>query len=142
MLSEQELQAMRARDEALKGTFINMPLRSGKNLTLHAINDRHALLAHIDAQAKRIEESEAERAVLAEAIDSAGKAIAFSSADWGADKRQAWVYGIILGWDRDDDGEETAMGELAAKFGWDEANVARLRKYHKAIAALRKEGNA
>lgn len=58
--------------------------------------------------------------------------LAFSSRDWGAVKGDAWLWGIVFGWDNEDDepDEESAMPELAKQHGWDEADVARLRRLH------------
>ena len=49
--------------------------------------------------------------------------IAFDVKDWGADRRSAWIYGIILGWD-----DEECFKELKAEFGWDDTTIERLKK--------------
>lgn len=49
--------------------------------------------------------------------------IAFDVKDWGADRRSAWIYGIILGWD-----DEECFKEFKAKFGWDDTTIERLKK--------------
>lgn len=58
--------------------------------------------------------------------------ITFSSRDFGADRTDAWLYGIVVGWDNEDtdpDPEDLgAMDELAATFGWDAQTVAQLRE--------------
>ena len=80
--------------------------------------------------AHKIAETDAHDDPLRSLIDT----IAFSSADWGAARDLAWIYGIVLGWDNDegDDDPETAdaMSEIAAKFGWSDEQVARLRRLH------------
>ena len=64
-------------------------------------------------------------------------ALAFSSRDWGAERDLAWIYGIVAGWDCDEDHEHDwlcsgdAMAELAERFGWSEEQVERLRALHK-----------
>lgn len=63
-------------------------------------------------------------------FNSLRNAIAFSSADWGAARDLAWVYGIVLGWDDNDESEYGAMDELAQRFGWSDETVARLRLLH------------
>lgn len=72
----------------------------------------------------------AERAETADPFGSLRNAIAFSSADWGAARDLAWVYGIVLGWDDNDEAEYGAMEVLAARFGWSDETVARLRNLH------------
>lgn len=67
--------------------------------------------------------------------ESLKSAIVFSADDWGASRALAWVYGIVVGWD-DEDGNDDAMVELAAKFGWDATGVARLRRLHAAFEAF------
>lgn len=73
--------------------------------------------------------------LLREALVSAGNVLAFSANDWGKNSREAWLYGILLGWDDEDDPHDTSMASLAAKHGWSEADVARLRRLHAAVAA-------
>lgn len=48
--------------------------------------------------------------------------IAFDVKDWGADRRSAWIYGIILGWD-----DEECFKEFKAKFGWDDEIIKRIK---------------
>lgn len=57
-------------------------------------------------------------------------AIAFSSRDFAEDRFEAWIYGIVVGWDDEDDetGDGGAMDEVAAKVGWTTQQVATLRK--------------
>ena len=73
-------------------------------------------------------------------LTSLREALVFSSNDWGAARDFAWIYGIVVGWDGDpdDDPDEDgdAMSELAAKFGWSEAKVDRLRRLHEAFRRL------
>ncbi|HEX9228298.1 MAG TPA: hypothetical protein VF885_16975 [Arthrobacter sp.] len=49
-------------------------------------------------------------------------AMTLSSMDWGSAPDLAWIYGIAVGHDG------PAMAELAAKFGWSDEKVAKLRK--------------
>ncbi|QOT19602.1 hypothetical protein [Paenarthrobacter sp. YJN-5] len=56
-------------------------------------------------------------------------AMSFSSMDWGASKDTAWIYGIAVGWDG------PAMKDLAAKFGWSEQQVKKLRKLRRYFRA-------
>jgi len=66
-------------------------------------------------------------------LESLKSTIAFSSNDWSTNKRDAWIYGIVLGWsdyDDPDDPEESAMEELKEKLGWSEEDVSRLKFLH------------
>lgn len=86
---------------------------------------------HFDDPAAEVTRLREREAVLAEALDSAKSTMAFSSRDWGGwDKRDAWLYGIILGWD------EEAEAELAERFKWAPDDVARLRRYGQAVRTL------
>lgn len=51
--------------------------------------------------------------------------VACDSRDWSSDKRDAWIYGIVLGWC------EAAMVEIALKFNWSKEDVERLNKLYK-----------
>lgn len=58
-----------------------------------------------------------------EVIDSLHTTITTDSKDWSLNKRDAWIYGIIVGWD-------DALPEVAEKFGWGNEDINRLKKYH------------
>jgi len=73
-----------------------------------------------------------------DALESLANCIAASPDDWGADRAMSWVYGIVLGWDCEEDHEHRegcgdAMAALAARWRWDEVDVARLRALRKAV---------
>lgn len=66
-------------------------------------------------------------------LQSLATVVAFSSRDWSANHRDAWIYAIVSGWD------DEALAEVAAKHDWDAATVARLcrlRLRFEALAAL------
>jgi hypothetical protein len=63
-----------------------------------------------------------------EALESAAAAMAASPRDWSLDNRDAWAYGIIVGWSED------ALAEVAAKHRWSEAEVERLRSLRAELA--------
>lgn len=65
---------------------------------------------------------------LAEVRESLSCAIAFSARDYGLDKRDAWVYGIVLGWG-------DALPSVAQRHGWSEEDVARLERLRRAFRA-------
>lgn len=71
-----------------------------------------------------------------------------SSRDWSGYAPDAWLYGVFVGWDCEDEhevhddscGGNAVMGELAAEHGWSEETVARLRRYRAAVRAEAERG--
>lgn len=86
-----------------------------------------------DAACAQVADLEARAKAAAEAFESIDKCLAFSSRDHGLYRGDAWVYGIVCGWEH---GDSKAMDEMAARHGWDAESVARLRRLHKAGVAL------
>lgn len=80
------------------------------------------------------------RKQIAEVLDSLARTLAFSSRDWGTNPRDAWLWGVLNGWDADEPGEESAMDEMARAHGWGEATVDRLRQFHSTVLALIRYG--
>ena len=62
--------------------------------------------------------------------------LTFTSKDMAADRLDAWLYGIIIGWDDEDGDGLDAMSELAKRFGWSEVAVTRLRAQREAWKRL------
>lgn len=62
--------------------------------------------------------------------DSLRNCIAFSAKDWSLEKRDAWVFGIVLGWGG-------ALPVIAKKHGWSEREMVRLRRLHDAFQRLK-----
>ena len=79
--------------------------------------------------------------VTTNAFESIECAIAFDVRDWGADRRSAWIYAIVFGWDYED-----SWAEMADRFGWDDEDQQRAKKMHeqweRAKAATQKESAA
>lgn len=81
------------------------------------------------------------RSPLHEAVESAGRCMSAHPRDWGTDGRDAWLYGLICGWDCDNDQHDhdeectSAMTEVAERFGWSAKEVARLRRLRRAMLA-------
>ena len=74
-------------------------------------------------------------------FESLKTVIATDVKDWSTDKRNAWIYGIVLGWSDFDDPEspeESAMEELREQFGWTDADVARLKWLHQEFERINK----
>jgi hypothetical protein len=66
-----------------------------------------------------------------EALQSAGSCMATHPRDWGADRRDAWLWGLIIGWD------DAAMAELVERYGWPQSEVERLKRLHAALQRQR-----
>lgn len=57
-------------------------------------------------------------------LESIATAIAFSPRDWSSHHRDAWIYGIVWGWDKE------SLEELKNKHKWRDGTVARLKFLH------------
>lgn len=68
---------------------------------------------------------------IADALESIYTTVVFDSRDWSQTKRDAWLYGVVVGWDG------PAMREVAGRFGWPPEDVSRLRALHRAFQATR-----
>jgi hypothetical protein len=63
------------------------------------------------------------------AFSSIHDAIAFSSRDWAEHHRDAWIYGIICGWD------DASYRELKAKHRWTDDTVSRNKRLHQYLSS-------
>lgn len=72
---------------------------------------------------------------LQEAIDSLGSTMAFDPRDWSKDRRDAWLYEVIVGW-----GE--AIDVVCKLHKWDEKTKARLRMLSAAVQEARRQTDA
>ena len=61
---------------------------------------------------------------ISEARESLHNTIAFDVADWGNGKRKAWIYGIVVGWDK------PSYEEFKVMYGWDDETIGRNIKLH------------
>lgn len=77
-------------------------------------------------------------ASITEVIDAIRRMMATNVRDWAEDRGDAFLWAVFLGWDADpgDDPEEGAMSEVATRHGWDDAQVARLRRFRLAVDEL------
>ena len=73
-----------------------------------------------------------------EAIASLRETVIFAPRDWALNKSDAWIYGIVCGWDDGEDGLE-AMREVATEHGWSADDVARLKRLHAQFAEASRE---
>lgn len=54
--------------------------------------------------------------------------------DWGEEKRDAWLYGVIMGYD------DECMAENRERFGWSDETCARLTRLHEQYVTASQEG--
>lgn len=66
-------------------------------------------------------------------LESIRKAILFSSNDYSQCKRDAWIYGIVVGW------PDEALQELAQQHRWEPETIERLKRLNKAFVELNKD---
>jgi hypothetical protein len=69
------------------------------------------------------------RPVIADAFDSIRGLMATDARDWAATSRDAWTWGVLIGW------PPAALHDVARKHGWSADSVARLKLYRAAVAA-------
>ena len=60
------------------------------------------------------------------AVDSAATQMARSPRDWSKDSRDAWLYGLIVGWG-------DALEEVASRHGWNQEHRDRLCILHASL---------
>ncbi|MFD3516266.1 hypothetical protein [Streptomyces sp. NPDC058657] len=68
-----------------------------------------------------------------------------SSRDWGEYWVDAWLYAVLVGWDCEDAEHNRtcvhgALEEMAARHGWDDETVAKVRRYRSAVRAVVEAG--
>lgn len=68
--------------------------------------------------------------VMRDALDSVRATMTTDPREWAAQKRDAWAYGVLVGWGG-------ALPIVAAQHGWPAADVDRLRRYAAAVCAAR-----
>lgn len=66
-------------------------------------------------------------------LESIECAIAFDVRCWSEDRRSAWIYGIVFGWEDDEYSEE-----IKRRFRWDDVDISRLKMLHKQWEALKR----
>ena len=57
--------------------------------------------------------------------------LVFSARDWSADATDAWIYGIIVGWN------DASLKLLREKFAWGEIETDRLKAMHREFLGLK-----
>lgn len=64
-------------------------------------------------------------------LRDAANAMATCSRDWSSDYRDAWLWGVVVGWD------DASLRELSSKLGWSARTVDKLLECRQAHAALK-----
>ncbi|MFE3123707.1 hypothetical protein ACFXHD_09830 [Streptomyces hydrogenans] len=99
--------------------------------------------AHV-ALAEQAGKDQATIARVREALESVHRAMVHDPRDWGRYKRDAWTYGVIVGWECEEHHEHDdicfgaePLAKIIRQHGWLPADVARLKAYRTAIHALK-----
>ena len=66
--------------------------------------------------------------------ESLGLTLAGAPRDWSVNKRDAWIWGIVCGWDAG------AMVDVQARHRWSDETVERLKRLHSRFVALVRSG--
>lgn len=99
------------------------------------------LTERINADLARGQKAEETLRVLAPMFEGLQRLLATSSRDWGGYRVDAWLWAVLLGWDCEEDvHDETCthgtMAEMQRIHGWDDAAVAKARRYRAAVRAV------
>ena len=73
--------------------------------------------------------TQSEHIELKELLDSARTCMTLSARDWSLNSKDAWLYGIVVGWG-------DCLTEVAKKFSWNGRDVGRLKNYRKQVAKI------
>lgn len=78
-------------------------------------------------------------------FESLHDTVVFDSKDWGKYEKDAWLYGIIVGWGEEDEERESIFKEFSERLGWSRETWDRLQLLHKEFlkykeVSERKEG--
>lgn len=83
------------------------------------------------------------RKAVAETLIAAGRMVTSDSRDWSLSRSDAWLYGLLLGWECDEQhehdwicGGDGALREVAARHGWGEGDIVRIRRFRAAVQFL------
>ncbi len=91
----------------------------------------------IETLRRELEDKTAECHRLAQAFESIHNAIVFGSKDWAVYSKDAWIYGIVVGWDEDDGSESEATREICHRHKIKPEDLARMRSMHRVVTAAR-----
>lgn len=114
-------------------------LNIGRGGTAGVTAARDAVLAVHDSELGQLR---AERDALAAMFAGLERLLATSARDWGDYRADAWLYAVLIGWDCEEEHDPcdcAAMREVAQLHGWDDATVAKARRYRDAVRRVRTE---
>jgi len=63
--------------------------------------------------------------------ESLRNTLVHNARDWSIDKADAWLWGIIVGWDAG------SLKQLQKQHGWNQETVRRLQQLHKKFTCLK-----
>jgi hypothetical protein len=102
------------------------------------LDDMKAVLRAALAPVER--DQAAQRKRLADALEAVSRAIATDSRDWGVARGDAWLWGVLVGWDCEEahaheyeDCGGGALDEVATRHGWTAAHRSRIKELRSAI---------
>jgi hypothetical protein len=99
-----------------------------------------AFIAHVREDVPAlVDEVRRLRAVISNAaiaVERAHDVIVFGSHDWSRNKRDAMLYGVLVGWNDDDKPGDMTLVELGQQLGWMPQTAAEVDAYHQAILQL------
>jgi hypothetical protein len=71
---------------------------------------------------------------MGESLQSIANVMTTDPRDWSIDRRDAWLYGIVVGWG-------DALPEVANRHNWDEKTIERLQRLHSEYETLSEATN-
>jgi hypothetical protein len=106
--------------------------------TVAAGNKRHVQVMYAE-----LEQAQAAIERVREALASLHRTMAHDPRDWALDERDAWLWGIVCGWECEEQhdhdvicGRDNALRQVAARHRWPNEAIDRLKTYRRAVAAL------
>ena len=93
-------------------------------LTVEKYGMAPALIAAISAMTA---ERDISMAQIENPFESLHATLVFCSRDWAVNEKDAWIWGIVVGWDWDDE----SMSKIRSQLGWSDETIARLTRLHK-----------
>lgn len=125
---EQGSTRLRFREDEVDAFFVANPKRPGRRTDRETAAEGEPMSTAPDP--------------LPEMFGGLARMMSTASRDWGEYAPDAWLYGVFVGWDCEDEHEHddicggtAAMEEMAARHGWSPETVARLRRYRAAVLA-------
>lgn len=98
--------------------------------------DLHELLVQFDslcddARVAYNEREDINKLITPCPLENIHDVLSFSSKDWSTASEDAWLWGIVCGWD------DGVLAELQDKYGWPDSYVVNLKEFHRSYKKLR-----